>query len=531
MARTSWAGFRKVVTEQFSWGASPGTGLRQAWQGLRRTFWPGRPVYDNSKVNYEIARQLYRNDGNETNLGAGFCRPIIDLTVEFMGMPRSASGEIDFDDFLNECIETYWTDSLQQMVRNACRDSHTIVRVRRKDVAENPLVTEEEAEHCFLEIYEPERVAIYYDEQDADIIDRAYITHTIEFIEDTEEDRLARGLRNASILPRVSEHTIIEEITREEFRYYDETEGEYLDEWGSPNTWGFVPLREVFNEFDSALSGGQSDLEGPYPFVRAFHDVLGQALAAHKYHSIPKVQLKINEIQTFLMNNFPDSFNVDENGNPIPGTFNGQVSWKGLEILFFQAEEGGASFLEAQSVLGDSKTLLEFLLDCISISAETPEWAFMRVEGAGTGRETSQLLPFLKKIERKRFNFAQDIQHICKMALKISGLQPVTVKLAWEEITPDDMVTRMQALQQMFMALELALSRHLISDRTAQETIRPFLPAMGSPEEESREAEDNFDPQQAQMEMQAELRPPNSVNGDGGPGRVANPVNPGGQNE
>jgi hypothetical protein len=522
MARFA-AGWRQIISEQFAWGGNPLGGLRMAWSGVRRTFWPGRPVYDNTKVNYEIARQLYRNDGNDSNLGAGFCRPIIDLTVEFMGMPRASTGDEIYDDHINDCIETYWGDSLQQMIRNACRDSHTIVRIRRKDMKSNVLVEREESEACFFEIYEPERVAIYYDERDAEVIDRAYITHTIEMIDEDEEDRLERGTRGVSILPRVREHVIIEEITRELFRYYDQTEGAYKDEWEEPNTWGFVPLREVFNEFDSALSGGQSDLEGPYPFIRAFHDVLGQALAAHKYHSVPKVQLKINEIQTFLMNNFPDSFETDASGQPVPGTFNGNVSWKGLEILFFQAEEGGAEFLEAKSVLGDSKTLLEFLLDCICISSETPEWAFMRVEGATAGRETSQMLPFIKKIERKRLNYKADFQHLFKMALKITGLSPITMKLSWEEITVQDFVTRMQGLQQMFMALELALQRKLISDRTAQETIRPFLPAMKSPEEESKDAEDNFDPM---------LEAPNSVDPSQN-GKVQDPVpvGSGGANE
>ena len=447
--------------------------------------------------------------------------------MEFLGAPRSASGDTVYDDYLNECIGTYWLDEIQQMVRNACRDSHTIVRIRRKSARNNPLVTTEEADHCFLEIWEPERVAVFYDERDADVIERAYFTHTIEMIDEDERDRLERGQRGVAILPRTREHVVIEEVTADEFRYWDQTEGAYIDEWTEPNTWGFVPIREVFNEFDSALSGGQSDLESPLPFIRAFHDVLGQSLAAHKYHSVPKVQLKINEIQTFLMNNFPGSFDHDELGNPIPGTFNGEVSWKGLEILFFQQEEGGAEFLEAESVLGDSKTLLEFLLDCICIASETPEWAFMRSEGAQQGKETAQTLPFMKKIERKRKNFTQDFQAICKMALVISNLQPVAVKFSWDEITVQDLVTRMQGMQQLFMGIELALQRRLISDRTAQETIRPFLPAMKNPEEESADAEDNYEPV-----MQA----PNSVdpseNGTGDKERVADPAGAaGGKNE
>jgi hypothetical protein len=65
-------------------------------------------------------------------------------------------------------------------------------------------------------------------------------------------------------------------------------------------------------------------------------------------------------------------------------------------------------FLEAQSVLGDTKTLLEFLIDCICIASQTPEWAFMRVDsGSANSDRNAQTVPFVKKIERKRRNFAK----------------------------------------------------------------------------------------------------------------------------
>jgi len=478
----------KEIKARISEQASVTGSLRGVWGSLRRSFWPGRPTYDRTKIHYDMARQLYRNDAADSNLGSGFCRPIIDLAVNFMGLPRAASGDDIADDYLNDCISNHWASELQQMIRNACRDSLTIVRIGRKNAKTNPLVTDEESEACFLEIVDPERVAIFYDERDNTVIDRAYITHRVEFI---IEDRDRQTQRGTSAIPETREHNIVEEITRTEFRYWDETAGEWLDEWRMDNTWGFVPLREVFNEYDSTLSGGQSDLEGPYPFIRAFHDVMGQALAAHKYHSIPKVKFKILEIQSFLMNNFPDSFESDDMGQPVPGTFTGNISWKGSEIIFLQTEED-VEFLEAESVLSDSKLLLEFLLDCISIASETPEWAFMRVEGATSGQQTSSTLPFLKKMERKRKDYTADIQFICKMALAITHQKPIVVQLAWEEITVEQLVTRMQSLEQLIMALEVAAQRQLISDDTARATLRPFIPAMKAPEEEAKDAEDNF---------------------------------------
>src|SRR6185312_8714213 len=118
---------------------------------------------------------------------------------------------------------------------------------------------------------------------------------------------------------------------------------------------------EVHNEWDSALQDGQSEFESVLPFLQAFHDLMVQGLRAHTYHSTPKVKFKLRDVTQFIKNNFPNV--IDENGQVTAG---GEVNWKGREILFFNEEEDG-EFLEARSVLGDTKTLAEFLIDCICI--------------------------------------------------------------------------------------------------------------------------------------------------------------------
>lgn len=473
---------RRKVTEAQAF--SP---LRVSWSALRRTFWPATngAVIQRQTVNYNQARALYRNDDGSTNLGSGFSKPIIDLTVEFMGIPRAVTGDEGMDEFLNDCVQTYWAPQIQEFLRNACRDSKTIVRVRRADT-DDPLVTPAESASCYLEVLMPEQVELIYAPDNALRLARAIITHEIE-MEDVTIDRRQNG---SYIPPRLSVHTIIEEITPDEFTYFDQTLGEWREDLRRVNTWGFVPIEEVFNEYDSTLGGGQSDLESCAPFIKAFHDVLAQALSAHKYHSIPKAKFKIHDIGTFLANNFPDSFDKDERGQVIPGTFNGKVSWRGTEILFMQTDEE-VGFLEAKSVLGDSKTLLEFLLDCISIASETPEWAFMRVEGATQGAATAQTLPFTRKIERKRVAFGQHFQKLCKMVLAINLMQPVRPQMDWDEISPQDSVTSSQALNQTVMALEVAAQRQVISDRTYREHLRKSLPEMKSPDQEAQDAKQN----------------------------------------
>lgn len=450
--------------------------------GGRRSFWPQRPSFSTTKVNYENTRKLYRNDDPRTNLGSGLVRRIVNSRMDFVELPHSATGDELIDEFLDNCIHVYWRSPLQQMIRDATRDADTIVRIRRHR-EDNPLVTPEEWEACYLEIVPPEKCSIIYRQTgDRREIERAYIRHEVEEI---KEEQTVNG-RSLS-LPQMQNKVIIEELTPDEFRYFDQTEGVWRDDLAETNSWGFVPLREVNNEYDAALDGGQSDLEAPLPFIMALHDVIAQSLVAHKAHSIPKAKFHINDMTTFLVNNFPDSFEPGPTGEPDPARFTGTVNWKGTEILFFQGQEEDADFLQAESVLGDSRTLADFLIDMIAISSETPRSVLMntRVD------DRDEMVPFVKAINRKRGFFAEEVQEICKMVLAINLMEPIKAPMAWDEITPEEALVKAQALQQEVMAGEVLATRQVISDRTLRAGLRRKIPHMKPDTQEKEDAKSN----------------------------------------
>jgi hypothetical protein len=456
------------------------TSLLRAVGAWGHNFWSNKSVV-NQVVDHELARELYRNSNSQYNLAAGFCRRIIDGTVEFMGMPRCSSDDEDLDDWLNESIQEWWTDEIQQIIRNATRDSKTVVRIAPFDWLDDPLISAEDSDRIRFEVIEPERVRVYYNPFNSEIADQAVITHMIPFLEDDLEDRVQTDPFNE---PTETIHEVIEIIDRDRIRYYDKREGEWLDEFEQANTWGFVPVLEIHNEWDETAGRGQSDLEACFPFIVAFHDVMRQSLEAHGYHSVPKVKFKVDDVLTFLKNNWPGSF--DEEGN-----FSGEINWQGKEILFMQSEED-AEFLEAESILGDSKTLLEFLFDCICIASETPGWVLMRTE---QGANESAPIAFVKKIIRKRNSFKRNFQKLFKMALVMSGRRPIHVKMAWDTVRPEDEAANMQAFQEKVMGLEVAAQRKIISDQTYRAEIRPFLKSMKGPQQEESDAEDNFTPE------------------------------------
>jgi hypothetical protein len=482
------------------WGSM--SAIRSGIRSFGMRFWPkGIDASDLPTVNYNITRSLYRNDG-DTALGSAFCKPIVDLQVSFIGIPTASTDNELQDDFLNDCLTVHWADKIQEILRDSMRDSKTIVRIQRPDV-NDPLMTMNEAEHCVLEVIPPEKVQIERDPRNKSIIKRAVISHKMLIVKDEGDVESGQD-------PIVEEHEVLEFITRDRFKFWDNTDSVWLDSLGSPNTYGFVNILEFHNEWDSALQDGQSEFESVIPFVRAFHELMVQGLQAHKYHSTPKVKLKLREVATFLRNNWPNV--LDEQGRVQP---NAEITWQGREILFFNSEED-AEFLEATSILGDTKVLAEFLIDCICIASQTPECAFMRVDsGSANSDRNAQTVPFIKKIERKRRNFARPIQDLLKMALVIQGRRPVRAQLSWELVRADDEVVYWQAFQQLVMGLETAKQGGEISDETYMRMLQRFLPVMKATSQEKRQARKD---QKAEQDMA--IAQATKLNGSGNPRAV-----------
>src|SRR5215831_12358184 len=457
----------------FSWVSFSGVRGFVGYYGTR--FWPTKhPAGESSIVNYDMTRSLYRND-SEIALGSGFARPIVDVTVNFLGLPTAQLDSEPQTEFLNECLHDHWAPALREMFTGAIRDSKCFVVMKRPDILD-PLMTLDEAEHCQLEIVPPDLVDIDRDAANRNVITRATIHRRMNFL--TKEGDPAAGID-----PITEVHDVLEIIERDGYRFFDQTTSQWLTSMAAPNRYGFVPVVEVYNEWDAALRGGQSDLETVIPFMQAFHDVLTQSLQAHRYHSTPKLKLKLSDVGQFIKNNFPAAWDV-ERATVIP---NAEISLNGREVFFFAPDED-AQFLEVTSVLGDSKTLMEFLIDCICIASQTPEWAFMRVDsGSANSDRNAQTVPLVKKVDRKRTNFTEYVQSLCKMVLVMSGGIPTRPQISWEVVRTDDEFIQMQAFQQLVMGLEVARQRGEISDETYMKSLRSYLPGMKAPSQEEKD--------------------------------------------
>lgn len=496
---------------------SIGEMFRNGWYDVSRAVWFGpsfsalrslftesfftRPRMDKTVVNYELARSLYRNDNPKYNLGAGFVRPIIDLCVEYMGIP-SVSGTPN-DALLNECIADYWSPQIVQLFRDSMRDSKIIVRFRQPSLT-NPLFTEADRRHGKIEMIPPEECQISFDPSDPDMIERVAINHYIE-IDMRSDEEILNGLA-----PRWEEHEIIEIITPEAYTFYDRTDHVNLTTWNTRNTWGFVPCWPAWNEYAADMGGGQSDIEPILPFIQAFHDVLEQALGAHDYHSTPKAVFNIKDVTQFLKNNFPTI--LDESGQVRAGA---SINWSGRQI-FFMAQDEKVGFVEARSVLGDSKTLLEFLLECIAITSETPKWALLATSATLPNTDAT-VEPFEKKITRKRTQYSEIIVMICKMAQKAYGMVPSTPRVIWPAVRLADLAAKGQAIQQIILAADVASQHRWMSDETVVRILNSLFAEVEAPEVEMANAKKNYEPPLVAPAPASSTQalPPASSNGKG----------------
>lgn len=436
-----------------------------------------RPRQLNTTINFDLSRRLYRNESAAHRWGAGFVRPIIDRVVEYVGLPTVSGLDGADEALLNECIRDYWASSLQHAMRDAARDSEAVVRFYQPRI-DNKLFTQQDREHGCIEVIPPEMVEILYDPVDKDFILQVIVHHEIEIDERSIEEELAGEP------PRLVVHQVDETITPQQYKFFDRSTGTLLDTWTTRNVYGFVPLWKIYNEYSADLGGGQSDLEPVLPFIEAFHDVLDQTLTAHRQHSIPKTKFNVKSVDQFIANNWPQLI------DPETGKLrqNATINWEGHEIFFFGPEEDGG-FIEAESVLGDSKSLLDFLIDCIAVASETPRWALLA--SSKEAASNAEVEPFKKKIERKRHNFSKLFVMTCKMALAANNKTPVTVRLNWPPVVLDDLITKGQALQQLILAYDVAAAHGWLADLTIVKMLAEIFPQMNAPEIEMLLAADN----------------------------------------
>jgi len=426
---------------------------------LRRNFSWGFnfvPKYtlDSSRVNYDLARQLYRNTADKYKLGAGFAKPIINTAAGFMGAPHFTHADPEADKALEEEMSR-WTGKLLRANRNTLRDGDVFARIAMVPNRFNP-----KEEVFSLILVPPEWVTPITDPITGEW-QEIVIRHPV-IVTDKDGRRINKYTIAETITPKA--RTIEADAKApQEVRDKNRTEA---------NPWGFIPFVHFRNEAEENQLFGASDLEAVEPFMKAYHDTMLFAVQGSKLFSRPKAKFSLKDVNKFLQDNFSEE-----------EIRAGKLKFADKEMFFLQ-EGDDANFITADSGLQGITTLLKFIYFCIVDVSETPEFAFGTAVQSSKASVSEQMVPLARKIRRKRGMFEEPYGELASMYLamwaKIENkkLETYRVDAGWEELSPKNDNEVATTIKTLIEGLTTGIETGLISVDAAAEFLREFVPSM-----------------------------------------------------
>src|SRR5690554_2775781 len=424
---------------------------------------------DTSRVDYTLARELYENSSDKYKLGAGFAKPVINTCVGFMGAPNFRSedpaAQENLDDFFGSNVS-----KMQQVHRDAMRDADCWVWLTREENPESKLLYPESGGvHYVFNIIPPEQIHH---------INRDPLTgRPIEYVLQSEHEWLneAGEKKKGTIEQRISA-----EWRKVKVVDGDTPPGIQFEEGGiseEANHWGFLPIVQFSNERDSSAANGRSDLEPIEPFMKAYHDVMMQALQNHKIHSIPRLKMKLKDAKAFLQNNF----GVDD---PAKFAREGRtIKLEGKELLIFMENED-AEYIELQSPTGSTEVLLKFLFYCIVDTSETPEFAFGTHLPSSHASVKEQIQVLVRRVARKRSHFEDSWKQLARIYLAMRAQSgegkyaTYATELIWDPVADRDEKEISDTLLNIVNALAAAVDHFLISEESAVNFLSGYIETM-----------------------------------------------------
>lgn len=435
--------------------------LRQNIFGQFGTILTGRwnvpYVLNSSRVDYELARQLYHNTHDDYKLGAGFAKPIINTLAGFMGAPHFRCEDEDAQEILDKHIKR-WVSKMLRTHQLSLRDGDCFVMLANLE-NNDPLYPDKKNRFDFI-IIPPEQVA----DIEIDPITRRPMAYIIQ-----ARAKWDKGQREYQVTQKVTADKI--KVTVEG----DAPEGLVSEE--RDNSWGFIPIIHFKNEPEETELYGTSELEPIEPYLKAYHDVMLHAMQGSKMHSTPRLKLKLRDVERFLQNNFPEALRAVQQGEEA------KLDLKGHELLIFTDEED-ASFIEARSTIGDAEALLKLLFYCIVDVSEVPEFAF-GVHTPSSHASVKEQMPLLiRRVARKREMVTENWQTLGRMLLvmqsKMTGkkFDSYDVEITWDAVIERDEKEYADTIKTLVDALNTALMGGFISLDAAVNLLQQYIDTM-----------------------------------------------------
>lgn len=407
---------------------------------------------DTSRMNYALARELYKNTNDKYKLGAGFVKPLINTITGFMGIPHFICNNETIQDELKR-VESKWSGKFQRIHRDALIDGDCFVRIARVEnrFTEKPEFT--------LVLISPENIVPILNPLSG-VLEKVFIRHEIPIYDD---------------YGNIIDHSIITEtITPDTIEFIPDTKAPLNIQALAKienNPWGFIPIIHFKNEADENRLYGRSEIEAVEPYLKAYHDTLLFAVQGAKLFARPKVKFRLANIQKFL----EDNFSEDE-------VSNGRLRFQDKEIFLVQ-EGDDIEFITAESGLQAITTLLEFIYYCIVDASETPEFVFGTAVSSSKASVSEQMIPLAKKIERKRKMFEEFYQEFIQTYLtmwgKVNNVKiDDEIEIVWDEVNSRNEQEVANTINTLVSGLANAVETGIMSLQSASEYLKQFIPTM-----------------------------------------------------
>ena len=408
---------------------------------------------DSSRVDYALARELYRNTNDSYKLGAAFVKPVVNTTAGFMGAPAFTHADVEADQALEQAMQK-WTGKILRINRNVLRDGDVFARI----VMEPGRFDQRQS--FGLQLVPPEWVTPIIDPLTG-AWHKLIIRHPVSLTDNT-----GRKTGDYSIIETLTptERTIeADSRAPAELRQKNRTE---------PNPWGFIPIVHFRNEAEENQLFGCSEIEPLEPFLKAYHDTMFNAVQGSRLFSRPKTKFALKDVQKFLKDNF-DAAEIQS----------GKLKFADKEIFLMQ-ENDNVSFITADSGLTGITTLLKFIFRNIVDVSETPEFAFGTAVASSKASVSEQMVPLARKIRRKRGVFEEHYGELAGMFLamwsKVENrrLETFHTDINWDELSPRNDQEVATTIKTLTEGLVLAVESNLTSIDAASDFLHEFIPTM-----------------------------------------------------
>lgn len=420
---------------------------------------------DSSRVDYPLARSLYRNKEDRYKLGAWAAKPVVNTAAGFMGAPQFRHDDPEAQAAIDEGPNK-WEGKFLRINRDGHRDGDVYVRLipRTSRFAEPGELPEIETQ-----IIAPEWVEPTYDSLTGEFSE--VIINWPVYRKQTDKD--GRTVQT-------TKYTVTERITKTERTLVAgqgapagaQSDLDAMLEEDKSNPYGFIPIVHFRNEADANALFGQSELEPIEPFMKAYHDTLKAAIQGARMMAKPKTQFQLKDVEKFLIRNFGADYRRQE-----------KLDFAGRDVfLMFEGET--VDVLTADSGLVGITTLLEFIFYCVVDVSETPEFAFGTAVASSKASVSEQMPVLGRRIDRKRGEWSDPYREYCSMYLALKArlgqlsISSYTVDIDWSEFSPKDEGETATMLVNLVNALVTGVNEGLISHEAAVDFARQYIPTM-----------------------------------------------------